>query len=106
MKLKKELVPSLKWLFHLANYKSIISFLLFIILGLLQGVSVFMIVPLLSLLGVGQNNSETKLDKIQVVFQKIGIPITIYSVVILFFCFVLSHALLKLYSTNMNATIG
>ena len=105
MKLKKELVPSLKWLFHLANYKSIISFLLFIILGLLQGVSVFMIVPLLSLLGVGQNNSETKLDKIQVVFQKIGIPITIYSVVILFFCFVLSHALLKLYSTNMNATI-
>ena len=105
MKLKKELVPSLKWLFHLANYKSIISFLLFIILGLLQGVSVFMIVPLLSLLGVGQNNSETKLDKIQVVFQKIGIPITIYSVVILFFCFVLSHALLKLYSTNLNATI-
>lgn len=105
MKLKKELVPSLKWLFHLANYKSIISFLLFIILGLLQGVSVFMIVPLLSLLGVGQNNSETKLDKIQVVFQKTGIPITIYSVVILFFCFVLSHALLKLYSTNMNATI-
>ena len=105
MKLKKELVPSLKWLFHLANYKSIISFLLFIILGLLQGVSVFMIVPLLSLLGVGQNNSETKLDNIQVVFQKIGIPITIYTVVILFFCFVLSHALLKLYSTNLNATI-
>lgn len=105
MKLKKELVPSLKWLFHLANYKSIISFLLFIILGLLQGVSVFMIVPLLSLLGVGQNNSETKLDNIQVVFQKIGIPITIYTVVILFFCFVLTHALLKLYSTNLNATI-
>lgn len=105
MKLNKEIIPSLKWLIQLADNKSIISLAVLVIMGLLQGVGVFMIVPLLSLLGIGGSGAEGKLSQIKFVFQNLGLPININSIVLVFFGFIFLHACLKLYSANLNSKI-
>ena len=105
MKLNKEIIPSLKWLIKLADIKSIISLAVLVIMGLLQGVSVFMIVPLLSLLGIGGSGAEGKLSQVKFVFQNLGLPININSIVLVFFGFIFMHACLKLYSANLNSKI-
>ena len=105
MKLSKEIIPSIKWLIQLADIKSFISLVLLVIMGLLQGVGVFMIVPLLSLLGIGNTAPEGKLSKIKLVFQYVGLPVNIQSIVLVFFGFIFMHACLKYYSANLNSKI-
>ncbi len=105
MQLKKDVVPTFKWLIKLSDIKSFISLVLLVIMGLLQGAGIFIIVPLLSLLGIGNTSETGKLSKIKAVFNYIGLSINLQTILVVFFSFIFVHAYLKLYSAQLNSNI-
>ncbi len=83
------------------------SLALIITLGFFQGVSIILIIPLLSLLGVGKNEHENILvHNTRKLLSSLHIPLNIYSILLIFLFIVSLHGILKFFNTTLNSDIN
>ncbi len=94
-------------LFRFARAKVFISGLLFILLGLTQGVGLVMIIPLLSTLGLA--GAEGKVGGINhgiaSSFTALGVPLNLHTLLIVYILIVSFFAFLDRYQTVLNTQI-
>lgn len=94
-------------LIQFARLKVIISSVLFILLGLTQGVGLVMIIPLMQTLGLtGKGDESHGLSRIfPGFFQMLGLPFDLFTVLAVYIVIVSFFAVLKRYQTVLNVEI-
>jgi ATP-binding cassette, subfamily C, bacterial len=104
----KEIFLAFNWLVRGLNKKAIIALLLFVLLGLFQGVGLVLIVPLLSITGI--KSLATKIDSSLIdnatyFFKLLHIPITFINVLIFFVLIISGYSFLRFKSAIVNQSI-
>jgi ATP-binding cassette subfamily C protein len=105
----KESISSLKWLIKGFNKKGYVSLLLFILLGLFQGVGIVLLIPMLSLTGMKNSmlgDESSLVRNARFFLDYCHIPITFLSVLMLFLGIIFLYSLLKYRSTLLNSSIS
>lgn len=97
----------IKELVAYAKTKVISSFILFILLGLTQGIGLVLILPFISTLGLtSQDSGKSQIDKIiKTIFDAIGIPLNLNTFLIIYIIIIIIFALLDRYQAVLNIEI-
>ncbi len=101
------LLHYIKTLIETTKLKFVFSILLMLILGFTEGMGLLMLVPILGLVGINtQGGSVGQLEKIVLlVFNNLGIQLTLISVLIVYTIFVTINALLNRQEIILNTSL-
>lgn len=93
-------------LFHYAGTKAWLSLGMTVFIGLTQGIGLVMIIPFLSIIGIGgSDNSNTIVKGTAYVINAVGIPANIYSVLAIYLILISVHAVITRYYEVLNTRI-
>ena len=102
----KILMAYMKELLRFAKAKLIIDLILFIILGLLEGVGIVMLLPLLTYAGISSGSEQGGLGQIMEHFlQPMGIGLTLPMVLVVYTGVIAGQSLLQRYEAMLSSTI-
>jgi ATP-binding cassette subfamily C protein len=103
----KNLVKLFKELFRISGNKVIVSFFLQILTGFTQGIGLLMLIPLLSLVGVFNNqvSGSKYVEKLIQFLQNTGIPEGIVTILFFYILIVSLNSWLNSYQSILNAKI-
>lgn len=96
----------IKELYHFARYKIFVSFLLSLLLGCLDGVGILLLLPLLSLVGIGQGADDEKIKEVvEYLITFTGSQPTLFIVLLIYTATIGVQSGLKRYHSVLNTTI-
>ena len=96
----------IKTLFQYAGIRAWISLGLMVLLGLTQGVGLLMLIPFLRLIGLGGGEGPGGLaTHIGRVFEGVGLPLTMSSILCVYVGIVTAHAMVTRYGEVLNTKI-
>lgn len=104
----KEIYLAFHWLVKGLSKKALIALLLFVLLGLFQGVGLVLIIPLLSITGIKGLSSKidsSLLDNATNFFTFLHIPITFINVLVFFVIIISVYSFLRYKSAIINQSI-
>jgi len=102
----KILMAYLKELLGFAKAKLIVDLILIIVLGILEGVGIVMLLPLLTYAGITQGSQQGGLGQIMEQFlQPMGIKLTLPLVLVAYTGVIAGQSLLQRYEAILNTTI-
>lgn len=102
----KILMAYMKKLFRFAKAKLMLDLLLIIVLGLLEGVGIVMLLPLLTYAGISSGSEQGGLGQImEQLFQPMGIRLTLPLVLVVYTGVIAGQSWLQRYEGILNTTI-
>ena len=100
------LIIYLKSLFGYARAKTWLSLFLMVFLGLAQGIGLLLIIPFLSIIGIGSPDDNNEIAEItDTIFQTIGVPANIYTILLVYVVIIGLHAGTKRFHEVLNTRI-
>ncbi|MBC7475545.1 MAG: ABC transporter ATP-binding protein, partial [Candidatus Sericytochromatia bacterium] len=108
MKLYRKTLPSLKWVFKGLTFKGYLSLALYVILGFFQGVSILILIPMLSITGIADSevaNENKLIQNAKYYLDYFNLTISFRNVLIIFVCIILLYSLITYSSKILNSKL-